>query len=110
TEKVARRGFDIYREYSVDPLEKCFVKDVFIKASEEEKLSLGGLVVFPDESCRVAAERMAKNEVTQLLVVSAVGHEILGTVRLTDLLKARRQSFYEEIERETLFPVMGSKA
>jgi CBS domain-containing protein len=28
TEKVARRGFDVFREYAVDPLEKIPVKDV----------------------------------------------------------------------------------
>lgn len=28
TEKIARRGFDIFREYSVDPLERYQVKDI----------------------------------------------------------------------------------
>ncbi len=31
TEKVARRGFDIFREYSVDPLERVRVEDVMTK-------------------------------------------------------------------------------
>jgi H+/Cl- antiporter ClcA len=31
TEKVARRGFDVFREYSVDPLEKVRIEDVMTK-------------------------------------------------------------------------------
>ena len=31
TEKVARRGYDIFREYGVDPLEKCRIMEVMSK-------------------------------------------------------------------------------
>jgi len=31
TEKVARRGYHIFREYSVDPLERVFVEDVMTR-------------------------------------------------------------------------------
>src|SRR6185437_282752 len=31
TEKIARRGYHIYREYGVDPLERVFVEDVMTR-------------------------------------------------------------------------------
>ena len=106
TEKVARRGFDIYREYSVDPLERHLIKDVFIPVKSEDKISVPGPVVFPEESCRAAADRMARFQVTQLPVVLATDHSQVGIVTLADLLKARRHDFQEEFEKETLFPII----
>lgn len=110
TEKVARRGFDIFREYSVDPLEKCSVKDVFAVSTSFEKNPRPKMwTVFPEDSCRIAADRMAENDVAQLLVVSRSSDEELGVVTLFDLLKARKMHFSEEFQRETMFPIIKQK-
>src|SRR5574340_184435 len=34
TEKIARRGYHIYREYSVDPMERSFVEDIMTRQVE----------------------------------------------------------------------------
>lgn len=104
TEKISRRGYDIFREYSVDPLERSLVKDVFAESAE----SVDGEFpkVFLEESCRVAADRMAQNEVTFLTVVSRSSEEKLGVLSLQDLLKARRRLLPDEYQRETMFPII----
>lgn len=109
TEKVARRGFDIFREYGVDPLERFSVKEVFqpgtptpeVPVINQEREVPG---VFPDETCRAAADRMAAYDVAHLKVVSREGLE-KGVVTLRDLLRARRFHCREEQHRETLFPI-----
>lgn len=100
TEKVARRGYDIFREYSVDPLEKISIKDVFSVNIVQKEIA--ELTVYAEESCRVAADRMALHNVTQLHVLSS-SHEIIGIVTLTDLLKARKLHYHEESHREKIF-------
>jgi H+/Cl- antiporter ClcA len=173
TEKVARRGYYISREYAVDPLERLSVGEVMttevvtVPASlpVRELLSrfffgggrpkhpgypvvdkLGNLLgvitrsdllehwitglidgskvgdllgqpiiaydligrqpitVFPLESCRVAAERMAQMGVKQLPVVSPdAPARLLGIVTVGDLLKARQRIFEEEATRERFY-------
>jgi H+/Cl- antiporter ClcA len=107
TEKVARRGFDIFREYAVDPLERYRVTDVF--AASSTALTAADLelpTAFPDESCKVVAERMAQYDLAHLRVISRENQKHLGLVTLTDLLKARRFHSAEESHRETMFPVI----
>lgn len=107
TEKVARRGFDIFREYSVDPLEKFRVKEVYTTGKDQIKISgLAFPKVFAEDSCRVAADLMAKNEVSHLIVVSLSSGEEIGVVDLADLLKARNLDSQEEMQRETMFPLI----
>ncbi len=104
TEKVARRGFDIFREYSVDPLERYAVKDVFSKSTVNQDVNTP--TIFPEESCRMAADRMAQHDTAHLHVVDRKSKKILGTVTLTNLLKARLLHFEEESQRETMFPMV----
>ena len=117
TEKVARRGYDIFREYSVDPLERFTVKDVFTasrsgdlsspnQATTQTSLQNKPPTVFQDETCRVAADRMAEFDVAHLSVISHGDRSEQGMVTLTDLLKARRFHFLEESHRETMFPLV----
>ncbi len=105
TEKVARRGYDIFREYAVDPLERFLVKDVFTTKSSQPSVTKIPKI-FAEETCRAAADRMAENDTTHLLVVSVENGSELGIVSLNDLLKARRFHSQEESTRETLFPLM----
>lgn len=147
TEKVARRGRDVFREYEVDPLERFRVSEamtgevVSIPASlpagelyarffasgvkhrgypvvdaegelvgvltmsdlVERSLEQPGaartagslvrrepIVAFRDETCRVAAERMAASGIGRLPVLSdEEGRRLVGIVTRSDLLKPR---------------------
>jgi H+/Cl- antiporter ClcA/CBS domain-containing protein len=171
TEKVARRGYHVSREYSVDPLERVFVSDVmasdvvsvpasvsvrdllanyFLSTGPEKHQgypvvendgTLAGVVtrrnllesfvtaslkgedradlkevypiiafdlidrepitVFPNESCRTAAERMAQSRVGRLPVVSPQNPtKVIGMVTRSDLLKPRARHVEEEVRRE----------
>jgi H+/Cl- antiporter ClcA len=171
TEKVARRGYHVSREYSVDPLERLSVGEamttevVTIPASTPVRELLGryfrsgengkhqgypvvdkdgnllGMVtrsnllehwvsavvqgtqataatevdpiitydllerdpitVYPWESCRTAAERMAQAGVGRLPVVSPENpNKVIGIITRSDLLKPRAQMADEEFRRE----------
>jgi H+/Cl- antiporter ClcA len=173
TEKVARRGYHVSREYAVDPLELLSVGEVMttrvvtIPASLTARDLLGtyflgdsstkhqgypvvdpndnllgvitrsslleqwvsefldntrraelaqtdpiiaydliareSITVFPWESCRAAAERMAAENVGRLPVVSPDDpQKIIGIITRSDLLKPRARSFEEEMHRERL--------
>ena len=104
TEKVARRGFDIFREYSVDPLERFSVKDVMSNQPLQKLSDKTVPTIFLEETCRVAADRMAENDVAHLMVISRQEKGEQGIVTLDDLLKARRFHSQEESHRETMFP------
>lgn len=112
TEKIARRGFDIFREYSVDPLERFTVREV-MKAMEDPNLDRESLSqapkIYADESCREAAEKMAAADIAHLQVLSPESREPVGWVTLADLLKARRFHLEEESKRATLFPVARAR-
>jgi CBS domain-containing protein len=169
TEKIARRGYDIFREYGVDPLERLSVQQAMtakpkfissdasisdvaielgqgahhgypvvnvdsngtivvqgvITASDLEKigkldnvkqlkvkdvLQKNPITIFPEESCRVAADRMAQQEVGRLLVVSPEKPDrLLGIITRSDLLKARRIYFVEESHKEKTFRILPTR-
>jgi H+/Cl- antiporter ClcA len=168
TEKVARRGYHVFREYAVDPLERLNVGDVMatgvstIPASMpvhriiedfflgtgpkhqgypviNEDGSLVGIItkadvldhwiaeriagrpadlaaspiiafdlvhrapitVYPEETCRVAVEKMAALGVGRLLVVSPDDPtKLVGIVTRSDMLKPRARIHEEEQRRE----------
>jgi CBS domain-containing protein len=181
TEKVARRGFHVSREYSVDPLELLSVNEVMTKDVVTVPASLpvkdllrsyflgvdrrphqaypvvdadgqvlgvvtrtnlledwiaaaladcdgtgqsgleliitydlihrAPITVYPWESCRVAAERMAENGVGRLPVVSPDDPgKVIGIVTRSDLLKPRAKSAEEETRRERLLRAGGVAA
>jgi len=102
TEKVARRGYHITREYEIDPLEVLFVREVM------QPELVGDVhpneVVYSEETLRTVAARMAKLNVTTLRVVDADGTPV-GTVRLADVLVARKRHLEEETRRERVKPL-----
>jgi H+/Cl- antiporter ClcA len=169
TEKVARRGYHVSREYAVDPLERVSAGEVmtpdvvtvpasmparellrryFLGAGVRHQaypvvddagrllgvitranlledwvsMELGGsaadaparhliiaydlihrepIVVYPWESCRTAAERMAEAGVGRLPVVDPGDpKKIVGMLTRSDLLKARARQVEEEAKRE----------
>jgi chloride channel protein, CIC family len=96
TEKIARRGIHLSREYSVDPLEVLFVGDVMGDAKPVE----GAPIVFADDTLRHVAYVMAESKRTELPVAErARPEEPIGTVRLEQLLEGRLRDLDEERHR-----------
>ena len=104
TEKVARRGFHLSREYSVDPLELLCVRDVMqrdFRGAVRGDGAVPGVVTHPEETLRTAVHRMAENRVTQLTVTHRHDERTaIGLVTLEDLLQARTRNLHEERSRE----------
>lgn len=113
TEKVSRRGYHVTREYSIDPLEVLFVREV-MRPVAPEVLDIAALPVLageplsasPDETLRTITHRMAETGVTEALVArpELPGH-VLGKVTLADVLMARRRHLEEETRRERVLPL-----
>lgn len=100
TEKIARRGLHLTREYSTDPLETFFVSDV-MNASAGSAISASPVIVFEDDTLRHVANVFAEQGITQAPVATRRDTEtITGTVELVDLLKARAHDLTEEHHRE----------
>src|SRR5215472_3338736 len=99
TEKVARRGFHLSREYAVDPLELLYVREV-MEATPGELAQADGAKSYPDETLRALVYRMAESGITQMPVVERETGRLLGTVTLEHLLKARTRHLEEERRRE----------
>jgi chloride channel protein, CIC family len=99
TEKIARRGIHLSREYSVDPLEVLFVGDVMSDGAASED-AVGAPVVFADDTLRNVANVMADSGRTALPVAQrARPEEVVGTVRLEQLLAGRLRDLDEERHR-----------
>jgi len=101
TEKVARRGVHINREYSVDPLEVLFVGDVMSDGDPAASQMNEGPTVYADDTLRHVAYVMAESGRTVLPVaergrpgqrVGAIGLEQLLAGRLRDLKEERHRS------------------
>jgi chloride channel protein, CIC family len=95
TEKIARRGLHVTRDYSTDPLETFFVADVM--HSEPADVDVGGTVCTRD-TLRHAANVLAEAGGRPLRVVSPDGTEE-GHVYWQDLLAARAHDLTEDTER-----------
>jgi CIC family chloride channel protein len=100
TEKIARRGLHLTREYSTDPLETFFARDVMDAAPAV--LPEAAIMVRPDDTLRTVAYRFADSGVTTAIVADG---EVIGVVSLTDLLKARLHDLTEEHHRERVIPL-----
>ena len=82
TEKIARRGLHVTRDYTTDPLETFFVADVM--RPEPSNIPVGGTVSTRD-TLRHAANVLAEADGRPLRVVSPDGTEE-GHVEWQDLL------------------------
>jgi voltage-gated chloride channel len=103
TEKIARRGYHLSREYDVDPLETMFVEDVMRDLDPDE--SPVGPLTYPDATLREAAYVMAEHHTTECLVVAREGAAPLGVVELVDLLAGRRRDLAEMRDLERVLAV-----
>ncbi len=112
TEKIARRGLHLTREYSIDPLEVILARDVMQEhaprsGGEAQPLSasrLPGGVVYADDTLRHVANQFAVAGIDAAPVVdgNAPGRPI-GEITLSGLLEARLRDHHEEHHRERLF-------
>jgi H+/Cl- antiporter ClcA len=101
TEKVARRGLHLTREYSTDPLEVFFAREVMTPVPAGGIAAAGALTVYGDSTLREVANAFARHEVTTAAVTGRkVPGEILGQVTLAQLLHARREDLREDEQRE----------
>jgi len=117
TEKVARRGIHLTREYSTDPLEVFFAREVMSPlparpggaVTRLEPAAAGGraVTVYSDSTLREVANEFARREATVAAVVErAAPGRVVGEVTLDQLLHARREDLREEEHRERPLPVV----
>ena len=105
TEKIARRGLHLTREYSTDPLETFFARDVM---HDVDQPLLGTVLqVEPDMTLRSLAYLFAEEGTGTALVTDAAGNA-QGVVELADLLQARLHDLTEEHHRART--LLGSQA
>lgn len=98
TEKVARRGLHLTREYTTDPLEVFFAREVMTPGVPAGS---GGFTVYADSTLREVAHVFARNEVTRAVVLDrAEGGRVVGEITLDQLLHATRRDLHEEEHRE----------
>lgn len=104
TEKVARRGFHITREYEIDPLEVLFVREVMRVDPLAARDPFAADFALANETLKTVTQRMAVLHLTALAVVDAEG-ALVGSVHLEDVLAARRRHLEEETRREAVAPL-----
>jgi len=102
TEKISRRGYHLTREYSPDPLEILFVKEVMQpQEAEATPVPANDVVAYPDEPLRAVVYRMAETGKTLLPVIDpADSRRPIGSISLNDLLHARVRTLDDERRRE----------
>jgi hypothetical protein len=106
TEKVARQGLHLTREYTTDPLEAFFAHEVVTPAPPLGELPAAAppsLVVYGDQTLREVAVAFTRAETTVATVIDrADPRRTLGVISLAELLHARRHDLREEELRERL--------
>jgi H+/Cl- antiporter ClcA len=107
TEKIARRGYHLSREYDVDPLETLFVEDVMSTGSSAAEDAPS---VYVDATLREAAYVMAEHRQTRCAVVRRDDPaRTVGTVELVDLLAGRRQDLREMRDAERVLRLWNGR-
>jgi chloride channel protein, CIC family len=100
TEKVARRGVHLSREYSIDPLEVLFVGDVMTEGEDAGEADPAAPTVFSDDTLRHVAYVMAESGHTALAVARRdEPQSMVGSVDLEQLLAGRLHDLNEERHR-----------
>jgi chloride channel protein, CIC family len=117
TEKVARRGIHLTREYSTDPLEVFFAREVMTPAAppgtepaRPAPAATSGqprVTVYADSTLREVANEFARRHATAAAVADReVPGRVVGRITLGQLLHARREDLREEEHRERPLPVI----
>jgi len=120
TEKIARRGLHLTREYSVDPLEVMLARDVMREHLPQlngasRRLDRPGLcdgVVYADDTLRHVANQFAVAGISAARVVELTDpRRAIGEITLSGLLEARLRDHHGEHHRERMFNLRpGAKA
>jgi chloride channel protein, CIC family len=101
TEKISRRGYHVSREYSIDPLEIIFAREVMRPVGDgAAPAAIGKVFAYEDEPLRVVVFRMAETGVTELPVATRDDERVVGVIALNDLLTARTRILDAERRRE----------
>jgi H+/Cl- antiporter ClcA len=101
TEKIARRGLHLTREYSIDPLEVLFVGDVMTADEVAPADDRPAPAVYADDTLRHVAYVMAESRHTELPVLDrADPSRVLGSVTLQQLLQGRLRDLQEDRHSE----------
>ena len=101
TEKVARRGYHVTREYEIDPLEVLLVREVMKELRPDTPAEPAA---YFEETLKTVTLRMATAHVTTLRVLDAE-RNVVGQIDLEDVLVARRRHLEEETRRERFAPL-----
>jgi len=102
TEKVARRGVHLTREYVTDPLEAYFAREV-ISPVVTLPLPASPVIVYGDQTLREVAMACARARVTSATVVErADPRHVLGLISVAEFLRARERDLHEEEHRERI--------
>ena len=84
TEKVARRGFHVMREYQVEPMETLFVRE----AMQQDVLTVGPEQSLADLATELAARPASRRQ--RAYPVTDGGNRLVGVIAPADLLSAER--------------------
>jgi chloride channel protein, CIC family len=109
TEKLARRGYHLSREYGVDPLETITVAEVMTRLPQQDQTlaprekDMPETFVYTDETCRSVAEEMATSGQLRMQVVDRESGRMVGTIGAAELLAGRRRAVRRESERRIAF-------
>jgi CBS domain-containing protein len=92
----------VSREYSIDPLEIIFAREVMrpVEPPLPPDAVRAPVVAYTDEPLRVVVFRMAETGITELPVVSRGDGRVVGSIALADLLTARTRILEAELRRE----------
>ncbi len=101
TEKIARRGLHLTREYSVDPLELMLVSDVMDSSAAGTAGAAALPAVYADDTLRHVAYRFAEDRLDMAAVVERDDHGVvIGIVETHHLLAGRLRDLQEDRDRE----------
>jgi CIC family chloride channel protein len=112
TEKIARRGLHLTREYSIDPLEVILAREVMDEHAPRFDAVVGRLrqpglpggAVFGDDTLRHVANQFAVAGINAAPVVERSDPaRPIGHITVSGLLEARLRDHHEEHHRERLF-------
>src|SRR5215472_12098202 len=108
TEKISRQGYHLSQEYSIDPHEIIFAREVVREVPEDviAEARASGIVAHADEPLRIIAYRMAEKGLTRLPVIASDG-STSGVIELSDLLTARSRVLDAEQRRERTLGTKG---
>ncbi|MCH6471938.1 chloride channel protein [Sinomonas terrae] len=97
TEKIARRGLHLTRDYTTDPLETFFCEDIM--RTPAVQLPEGAPVLHPRDTVRHAAYVLARSGAADAAVMDDAG-AYLGLIGPADLLVARLHDLTEATDRD----------